>query len=339
MICLQRLLEVLSVKEIKPKLSVVVPIFNEDEVIGELHRRLGKVLDAVGYDFEVIFVEDGSTDSSFDLLKDLHIKDPRWKVLKFSRNFGHQVAITAGLDAASGDAVVIMDGDLQDPPEAIPELLQKWTEGFDVVHAVRQKRKDENPIRRIISFVFYRLINALAGIKLPLDAGDFRLISKRGRGVFGRLGERARYVRGLMSWVGLKQTSIQYVREGRAAGRGKYGLSKQLRLGLDGITSFSATPLRFASYLGFAISFACLAYAVYVVLIKLAYGYPTPGYASIVVAILFIGGVQLIAIGILGEYVGRLYEEAKHRPLYVIDTSLGFGDYNAEANRHADTDN
>ena len=322
-----------------PQLSVVIPIFNEAEVIAELARRLHEVLESIGHDFEVIFVDDGSTDSSPDLLRELHEKDPRWKVLKLSRNFGHQIAITAGLDAASGAAVVIMDGDLQDPPEVIPNLVGKWKEGFDVVHAVRKTRKAENPLRRVISFLCYRRIYVLAGVRLPVDAGDFRLVSRHAADVFGRLGERARYVRGLMSWVGLKQTSIQYVREGRAAGRGKYSLPRQLRLALDGITSFSSMPLKLASYLGFTISLVCLAYAAYVVFTKLVHGYPTPGYASIVVAILFVGGVQLIAIGILGEYVGRLYEEAKKRPLYIIDTKLGIGDQNTEADRHADTDN
>ena len=322
-----------------PQLSVVIPIFNEAEVIAELARRLHEVLESIGHDFEVVFVDDGSTDSSPDLLRELHEKDPRWKVLKLSRNFGHQIAITAGLDAASGAAVVIMDGDLQDPPEVIPDLVGKWKEGFDVVHAVRKKRKAENPFRRAIIFLFYRILNTLAGIELPLDAGDFRLISRRVADLFKSFTERSRYVRGLLTWVGLKQASVYYVREGRAAGRSKYSLPRLMRLGLDVITSFSSVPLKLASCLGFVISFICLAYAAYVFIAKLVYGFTTPGYASIIVAILFVGGVQLIAIGILGEYIGRLYEEAKKRPLYVIDTDLGVANKNGGADAYEDPDN
>jgi len=311
------------VSERKALLSVVLPIYNEAEVIPELGRRLRGVLEATGTDFEAIFVDDGSTDRSYELLSRLHDEDRRFKVLRLSRNFGHQIAITAGLDAASGDAVVIMDGDLQDPPEVIPQLLEKWREGCEVVHAVRLKRKGENALRRAVIFVFYRVLNALAGIELPLDAGDFRLVSRRVAEIFRGFGERTRYVRGLIAWVGLKQASVSYVREGRAAGRSKYSLPKLIRLGLDGVTSFSNIPLKLASYFGFVISVACLGYATYVVAAKLIYGYDLPGWASLIVAVLFLGGVQLVAVGILGEYIGRLYEEAKQRPLYIVDRALG----------------
>jgi len=322
-----------------PHLSVVIPVFNEAEVIAELARRLHEALSSVSDDFEVVFVDDGSYDPSYALLTDLHKQDSRWKVIKLSRNFGHQVAITAGLDAASGDAVVVMDGDLQDPPEVIPELVQKWKEGFDVVHAVRKKRRAENPLRRAVIFLFYRLLNSLAGIRLPLDAGDFRLISRRATDIFKKFHERSRYVRGLLTWVGLRQTSVHYVREGRAAGKSKYSLTRLVRLGLDGITSFSNVPLKLASCLGFVISFICLAYAAYIFVAKLVYGLHPVGYASLIVAILFVGGVQLIAIGILGEYIGRLYEEAKRRPLYVIDTTLGVTAKNDDADAHENTHN
>jgi len=304
--------------------SIVIPVYNEAEVLPTLYRRLTQVMEGLGEPYEVIFVNDGSSDASPMLLRELRAKDERVKFVGFSRNFGHQIAITAGLDHSSGQAVVVMDADLQDPPEVIPRLIEKWREGYDVVFAVRERRRGEGLFKRMTAALFYRLLRQLTSTEIPLDVGDFRLMSRRAVEALKAIRERNRFVRGLVSWIGFRQTSVTFVRDLRHAGETKYPLRKMVRLALDGITSFSFVPLQLATYLGFAVSFISFIYIVYAVGLKLLTNRLVPGWASIVVAVLFIGGVQLITLGIIGEYIGRIYEEVKQRPLYVVDEAAGF---------------
>jgi len=306
--------------------SVVVPVYNEQQTLPELLSRLGAVMRPLG-DYELIFVDDGSTDGTLEILRRSVSSDPRVRVLSFSRNFGHQTAITAGLHRAGGRAVVVMDGDLQDPPEVIPEMARKWKEGFEVVYAVRRTRKG-NPLKRAAYAVFYRLLARLSDIKIPLDAGDFGLMDRRVVDQINAMPERTRFVRGLRSWVGFRQAPVVYDRQERFAGRPKYTLRKLVKLGLDGMFSFSAVPLRAATALGFVVSILALLY-----ILKILYWYffyppeevaRLKGWATTVTAILFLGGVQLIAIGVLGEYMGRIYEEVKQRPHYIFKEEIGF---------------
>lgn len=303
--------------------SIVIPIYNEEETIPELVRRLTAVMDALSRPSEVIFVDDGSRDASFRLFHELHQRDRRFKVIRFSRNFGHQVAISAGIDHASGEAIMIMDGDLQDPPELLPEFLKKRDEGFDVVYAVRKKRK-EPLFKKLAYFTFYRLLQRVAAIDIPLDAGDFSLIDKRVADALRAMPERHRFVRGIRSWTGFRQTGLEYERDRRFGGEVKYTTAKLLRLALDGMFSFSYVPLRLASYVGLGISLISFAMALFYFLQKLFVGIDTKGWASTIVIILFLGGVQLLTVGIIGEYIGRIYDEVKQRPLYVISERVGF---------------
>jgi glycosyltransferase involved in cell wall biosynthesis len=304
--------------------SVVIPIYNEAEVLPTLHNRLTTVMEGLGQPYEVIFVDDGSTDGSPRLLLDLRAQDPRVKVVSFSRNFGHQIAITAGLDYSSGDAVVVMDGDLQDPPEVIPQLAAEWRAGHDVVFAVRASRNGEGLFKRATAALFYRLLRRLTTTQIPVDAGDFRLLSRAAVEALKPLRERNRFVRGLVGWIGYRCTSITYVRDSRYAGATKYPLAKMLRFGLNGIFSFSFLPLQAATLLGFAVSLISFIYLAYAVWLKLFTTRVVQGWASVIVAVLFMGGVQLVSIGIIGEYIGRIYEEVKQRPLYLVDTLAGF---------------
>lgn len=305
-------------------LSVVIPIYNEEETIPELYNQLRPVLSGLERPCEIIFVDDGSRDGSLGLLQDLHRRDPSVKVLSFSRNFGHQVAVTAGIDHTSGEAVVVMDADLQDPPEVIPRLVARWEEGHDVVYAVRESREGERRFKLATAKVFYRLLNRLSNIDVPYDAGDFRLISRRAADSLSSLRERNRYIRGLTSWVGYTQTGVTYDRASRHAGETKYSLRRMLRLALDGMTSFSFVPLQFATFLGFFIAVVCIVYSLYVIYAAVFGDATVRGWASTMVAILFLGSIQLITIGIIGEYLGRVYDEVKQRPLYIVRESLGF---------------
>ncbi len=304
--------------------SIVIPVYNEAEVLPTLYHRLTQVMEGLGEPYEVIFVNDGSTDTSPLLLRELRTKDERVKFVSFSRNFGHQIAITAGLDHSSGQAVVVMDADLQDPPEVIPRLIEKWREGFDVVFAVRERRKGESLFKRMTATLFYRLLRQLTTTEIPVDTGDFRLMSRRAVEALKAIRERNRFVRGLVGWIGFRQTAVTFVRDPRHAGETKYPLRRMVRFALDGITSFSFVPLQLATYLGFAVSFISFIYIVYAVGLKLLTNRLVPGWASIVIAVLFIGGVQLITLGIIGEYIGRIYEEVKQRPLYIVDEAAGF---------------
>jgi dolichol-phosphate mannosyltransferase len=312
-----------------PKISIIVPCFNEEAVLPELFARLGTVAGSWNGDYEVICVDDGSRDRTWELLKAQNIRDPRWRCLSFARNFGHQVAVSAGLHFASGDATVVIDADLQDPPEEITRLIAKWREGFEVVFATRKQRQDPVP-KRILAWGFYRLLQKLTPLPMTPDTGDFCLLDKKVVAVMNALPERSRYLRGLRTWCGFRQTSIEFDRAGRAAGVPQYTFQKSFKLAMDGLFSFSAAPLRMATYLGLWVSVFAFLGAVFTFAQKVFSAEfdkiglkPDPGFPTIVISILFLGGVQLICLGILGEYVGRIYEEVKGRPLWVLRDSAG----------------
>lgn len=300
-------------------LSIVVPVFNEASGIEMFHARLRKTLDALlSVSSEVVFIDDGSTDASYDKLLRIADSDGEVKIIKFSRNFGHQIAITAGIDAAKGDAVVVIDADLQDPPEVIKAFVLKWEEGYDVVYGVREHREGESRMKLLTAALFYRLLKRIIKLDIPVDVGDFRLMSRRVVDQFKAFREKDRFVRGLVSWVGYNQVGVQYARDRRFAGETKYPYRKMIKFALDGITSFSDVPLKMATWLGYSASFLALLYLCSVFVQK-ALGYTVQGWATIMVAILFLGGVQLISMGIIGEYVGRIFNEVKQRPLYIVD--------------------
>ena len=302
----------------RPTLSLVLPIFNEAEVLPELRTRLTEFMGQLPADTEVIFVDDGSKDDSLRLLRDMARAQPRYKVLSFARNFGHQVAITAGIDYARGEAVVVMDADLQDPPEVVAEMVAKWREGYDVVYGKRRSRAGETWFKLLTARWFYRLFAAMIPIEVPLDTGDFRLMSRRVVVALRELREVHRFVRGMVSWVGFKQTAVLYDRAGRFAGETKYPLRKMLKFAADGITSFSVLPLRLATYAGAIIAVIAVGVAVWAVVAKLAFDATVPGWTAVTVLVSLLAAVQLLMIGILGEYVGRIYEQVKARPLYVL---------------------
>jgi len=307
-------------------LSVVVPVFNETEVIPAFYERIRGVVNSLDpMSYELIFIDDGSKDDSYQTLVDLANRDPNVRVIKFSRNFGHQVAITAGIDASQGDAVVVIDSDLQDPPEVIKEFIRKWEEGYDVVYGVREKREGESKSKLITASLFYKFFKAIVKLDIPLDVGDFRLMSKRAVKHFRQLREKERFVRGLVSWLGFRQTGVQYVRDKRYAGMTKYPFVKMVKFALDGITSFSPIPLKLATWLGY---FASLVAFLYLgsVFIQKALGYTVQGWATIMVAMLFLGGVQLICLGIMGEYIGRIVSETKQRPMYIVESIYTSGE-------------
>ncbi|AKS38215.1 glycosyltransferase [Anoxybacillus gonensis] len=305
------------------KYSVVIPVYNEALVIRETYKRLKRVMEQTDGAYELLFVNDGSKDDTLDMLKELAVRDDTVKYLDFSRNFGHQIAITAGMDYASGEAIVIIDADLQDPPELILEMIEKWKEGYDVVYAKRTKRKGETFFKRATAYAFYRLLRAATEIDIPLDTGDFRLIDRKVRDELVGMRERSRFVRGLVSWVGFKQTAIEYERDERFAGETKYPLKKMIRFSLDGITSFSYKPLKLASLLGFLLSFVSVVWMIAVLYLKLFTHSTVTGWSSLVMTVLFFNGVVLIMLGVIGEYIGRIYDEVKHRPLYILKESWG----------------
>jgi dolichol-phosphate mannosyltransferase len=300
-----------------PDLSIVVPIYNEEENLDLLSSRLTKVLDAIPLTYEVILVDDGSKDKSLDLLREIATRDSRFVVVELARNFGHQVAISAGLDQARGAAVVIMDADLQDPPELLPQFLAKWREGYQVVYAVRTQRK-ENWLKRIAYITFYRLLQRVANVDIPLDTGDFCLMDRKVVDLLVAMPERNRFIRGIRSWVGLNQIGIPYERAAREAGQPKYTFMRLLLLALDGFVSFSHAPLRIASLVGLGISLFSFFMAVVYSMQRLTLGLNPPGFATLVVAVFFLAGIQLITIGVMGEYIGRIFDEVKQRPRYVI---------------------
>jgi dolichol-phosphate mannosyltransferase len=302
----------------RPTLSLVLPIFNEEAVIPELHARLQEFLAKLALDAEVLFVNDGSRDRSMDLLRGIAAAEPRYRVLSFARNFGHQTAITAGLDYAKGKAVVVMDADLQDPPEVVLDMVAKWREGFDVVYGKRRTREGETFFKLLTAAVFYRVFASMIPIEVPLDTGDFRLMSRRVVVALRELRETHRFVRGMVAWVGFKQTAVLYDRPSRFAGETKYPLRKMLRFAIDGITSFSIVPLRFATYLGMLVAVSSVATAIWALVAHFGMHATVPGWTAMVVLVALLAAAQLLMIGILGEYVGRIYEQVKHRPLYVV---------------------
>ena len=302
--------------------SIIIPIFNEQNTLAELHDRLVKVAASFDRPWEVIFIDDGSRDESFTMLKSIHERDPRFKVVRLSRNFGHQVAISAGLDMASGDAVILMDGDLQDPPELLPELIARWKEGFDVVYTVKRSRQEPR-LKRAAFMAFYRILHALSTIKIPMDAGNFSLMDKKVVTVFHEMPERNRYISGMRAWAGFRQTGVTFDREPRFAGKPQMSLRRLIELALDGIFSFSNVPLRMAVYLGLFVALASFAGGLYVLYAKLFTDKALLGWSSTILSVLFVGGMILLTLGVIGEYISRIYEEVKNRPLYVIREKIG----------------
>lgn len=306
-------------------LSVVIPCYNEEEVIGETTKRLKAFCSELqGIDVELIFVDDGSCDRTRELLKGFAAEDQKIKIIGLARNFGHQIAITAGIDAANGNAVVLIDADLQDPPEVIHEMIGKWREGYDVVYGIRTERPGESAFKLATARGFYRLLNRLSDTPIPLDTGDFRLMSRNVVDTLRAMPERDRFVRGMVSWVGFKQTALPYKRAERFAGESKYPLRKMLRFAMDGILSFSTKPLQMSVAMGMACALLALLGICYALFLRLFTNIWVEGWTALMIAVLFIGGVQLISVGILGEYVGRIYNEVKNRPLYVVQEYLGF---------------
>ena len=310
----------------RPVISVIVPIFNEEEVIPELHRRMVAVLGNIGQPWELVCVNDGSRDASLSMLLSLREQDARVKIINFSRNFGHQIAITAGMDYALGDAIAIIDADLQDPPELIGEMFDKWREGYEVVYAVRAHRQGESRFKLWTASAFYRLLRRITDVEIPVNTGDFRLIDRQVLLTMRRLREKHRFMRGLSSWVGFRQIGIEYQRAERFAGDTKYPLSKMLRLTLDAITSFSYLPLRLSTYFGFFLALASLVGIVTTIALRLSGNNAFFGQASTLVAVLFLGGIQLIFLGVIGEYLARIYDDVKARPLYVVSRAYGYAD-------------
>ena len=303
--------------------SIIIPLYNEEKTIPELFTRLAAVTDGMSDPWELILVDDGSTDGSFTAMCALHRNDPRIKVVRLSRNFGHQIAISAALDLAQGDAVILMDGDLQDPPELLPQLLKLWKDGYHVVYTVKTSRK-ENWLKRLAFKSFYRVLSAMSSIKIPMDAGNFSLMDRRVVEVLRTMPERNRYISGLRAWAGFQQTAVYYDRGPRFAGKPQMSLGRLFHLALDGIFSFSNAPLRAAIYFGMAAAMVYFAGGLYVVYEKLFTNLAILGWASTIVSILFVGGMILMTLGVIGEYISRIYEEVKKRPLYVIRDKIGF---------------
>lgn len=307
------------------RVSLVVPVFNERESIDAFYDRATRALAAIeGMAYEIVFVDDGSTDGSFQRLADFARQNASIRVVKLSRNFGHQIAISAGIDVARGDCVVVIDADLQDPPEVVADMVARWRQGVDVVYGVRSDRAGETPLKLATARLFYQVLGRLTNIHIPANVGDFRLMSRRVVDHLRHLREKDRFVRGLVSWVGFPQASITYKREPRFSGETKYPLRKMLRFAFDGITSFSTLPLKFASWIGYLSAILAVIYLASVFVQKLL-GYTVDGWATIMVAVLFLGSVQLICLGILGEYLGRVFNEVKPRPMYIVEDILNGG--------------
>lgn len=308
----------------RPTLSIVVAAYNEEEVLDIFFARLEEVLAGIGESYEIICVNDGSRDRTAEILRDACRRDPRIKVINLARNFGKELAMTAGLDHASGDAVVPLDADLQDPPELIADFVRLWREGNHVVYAVRNARDSDSWMKRTTAAAFYAVLNKVSNVQIPENAGDFRLMDRQVVEALKQLRERNRFMKGLFSWVGFRQTSIEYERPRRAAGETKFNYWRLWNFALDGITGYSTAPLRVAGYFGLIFAIVAMIYGLYLLLRTMILGADVPGYASTMVAVIFMGGMQLVVLGIIGEYLGRLYNEAKHRPLYIVESALGF---------------
>jgi len=305
-------------------LSVVVPMYNEEEVIEVTYGRLRSVLDKLGETYEIVFVNDGSRDRTADIVRSLCAEDRRVKLVEFSRNFGHQIAVTAGMDHASGRTVVLIDADLQDPPELIADMVAKWREGYDVVYGRRIERKGESLFKKMTAAAFYRLLRSMTSVNIPVDTGDFRLMDRKVCDALTSMRERSRFIRGMVSWAGFKQTSVDYVRDERFAGETKYPLKKMIRLSLDAMTSFSTKPLKIASVLGFVLSAVGFVYLFVVLYQRLFTDTTQQGWTSMIAISLLFHGITLMLLGVLGEYIGRTYEETKGRPLYLVAEAVNF---------------
>jgi len=302
--------------------SIIIPIYNEENILPELHQRLEKVAAHLDGPVEVILIDDGSKDRSFEIMKELHARDPRIKSVRLSRNFGHQIAISAGLDLAGGTAVILMDGDLQDPPELLPEMIARWKEGNQVVYTVKKSRK-ENKLKRFAFKSFYRILHALSTVEIPMDAGNFSLLDRRVVDILRKMPERNRYISGLRAWSGFRQTAVYYDRDPRFAGKPQMSLGRLVQLALDGIFSFSNVPLRLAIYLGLATAFLSFGIGLWAISARLFTDKAVLGWASTIISILFVGGMILFTLGVIGEYISRIYEEVKNRPLYVVQETVG----------------
>ena len=316
----------------QPVYSIVAPVFNEEETLPHFYTRMIQVMDAVGEPFELILINDGSSDGTFRLMRALHAQDSRVRVIDFSRNFGHQIAISAGLDYAQGKAVVIIDSDLQDPPEVIPELIARWKDGAEVVYAQRKNRAGETQFKLLTATLFYRLIDRITSIHIPRNVGDFRLLDRSVVDTLVTMHEHHRFMRGLSAWVGFRQEAVAYDRQERYAGTTKYPLSKMLKFSMDAITSFSHLPLKLATTLGFILALISLIGILLAIFLRLVTG-AIAGQASTLILVLFLGGIQLIFLGIIGEYLGRIYDEVRARPLYIVHHALGFSQSEPDAKK------
>ncbi|NMC63868.1 MAG: glycosyltransferase family 2 protein [SAR324 cluster bacterium] len=308
--------------EAPKSISVVVPCYNEEEVLDELLKRLKGVLEVISIPYEIILVDDGSRDRTWDLMQAHQSNDRNVKIIRLSRNYGHQIALTCGLDQAKGEVILIIDADLQDPPELLGDMLKKWSEGYDVVYGQRTRRQGESFMKRLLAFGFYRIISTITKTNIPRDTGDFRLLDRRALDALLSLREKHRFVRGMVSWIGFHQTPILYERPERFAGETKYPVRKSLVLAFDAITSFSYAPLHLASYMGAGVSIFAFAYIVLVIILKFM-DINLPGYTSMMASILLLGGIQLMVLGIMGEYIGRIFEQGQKRPLYFIEKIKG----------------
>lgn len=306
----------------RPDISLVVPAYNEETVLPEFVTRARTALDCTGLSWEIILADDGSSDATADLICAYRQQDPRIGLISLSRNFGKEIAMTAGMDHASGDAVVVIDADLQDPPELIAELVARWKEGYDVVYARRTARQGESALKRFTAHMFYRIINRLVERPLPADVGDFRLMSWRAVDALSRLRERHRFMKGLFVWIGYRQIEVPYARAPRKAGQTKWNYWRLWNFSIEGITSFSIRPLQFASYFGVLIATVATIFGAFMILDTIIHGNPVPGYPSLLVVVLFLGGVQLLTLGVIGEYIGRIFDETKGRPLYLVAEAL-----------------
>ena len=306
--------------------SIVAPCYNEEQSLPELYRRIKEVMDHTGESWELVLINDGSADRTAKLMRELHAADNRIHYIDFARNFGHQIAATAGMDYAQGEAVVLIDADLQDPPELILEMIKKWQEGYQVVYAVRSERKGESWFKLFTAKAFYRLIYRITDVEIPLDTGDFRLMDRKVVEAMKQMKEKHRFIRGMTSWVGFKQTGVHYVREERFAGKTKYPFRKMFKFAMNAITGFSYLPLQLATYLGFIIAGLSAIGVVAVVITRLSGSQAFFGQATTLIMVLFLGGVQLISLGIIGEYLGRIYDEVKGRPMYIVNEVVGFGE-------------
>lgn len=315
--------------------SIVVPLYNEELVIFESHNRLKEIMDKAGEEYEIVFVNDGSRDDTRKKAKIICEKDYRVKLINFSRNFGHQAAITAGMDIAVGEAIVVIDADLQDPPEVILEMIEKWKQGYEVVYGKRAKREGESFFKKFTAKVYYRVLKSITSIDVPVDVGDFRLIDKKVCDALASLPEKNRYVRGLVSWVGFKQTYVEFVRQERFAGKTKYSLSKMIKLAMDGITSLSYKPLVFGNYIGVSCSMLGIISAIIIIIKNLVDKHNILSLGLVLSINFIIFGLIFINLGIMGQYIGRIFDETKNRPMYIVDNIVNYRDVNIKYEAHA----